>query len=213
VLTLAVTTILAACGGADASSGLASLQSGEAGTESTTTTAAATSSDEAILEFASCMRENGVPDFPDPQLDSQGGFGAALPEGVDPRSEEFQTAQEACRDILEGAAFGPGGPGGDFDPSELQDRLLEFAQCMRDNGITDFPDPDLDNFRFIGPDEDESGTAEGDTGPQVNGGGPFGDIDLDDPTIQAALETCSEQTGLPAPGEGPPVTATEGADQ
>ena len=59
------------------------------------------------LKFARCMREHGV-DMPDPDF-SGGGLRIEMGIGsVDPGSETFQAAQEAC-----GSAFGPeGGPKG-----------------------------------------------------------------------------------------------------
>jgi hypothetical protein len=47
--------------------------------------------------FAKCMRENGMPDFPDPQPGGQGMFG-----NVDRTNPNFQKASEACQDILAG---------------------------------------------------------------------------------------------------------------
>src|SRR5262245_59487449 len=41
------------------------------------------------LAYARCMRENGMPDFPDPEP----GGGLALPEGVDPNSKEFKEVE------------------------------------------------------------------------------------------------------------------------
>ncbi|MCW2884451.1 MAG: hypothetical protein JWL58_1313 [Streptosporangiaceae bacterium] len=57
-----------------------------------------------MLKFVSCMRKNGVPDFPDPEggkiMFTSGGK-------VDPNSPQFQAAQKACQKLL------PGGfPGG-----------------------------------------------------------------------------------------------------
>ncbi|HVF15118.1 MAG TPA: hypothetical protein VM942_10995 [Acidimicrobiales bacterium] len=59
------------------------------------------------LEFARCMREHGV-DMPDPDFSGGGGLRVEIGiGGIDPESETFQSAQEAC-----GSLFGPkGGPG------------------------------------------------------------------------------------------------------
>jgi hypothetical protein len=54
------------------------------------------------------MRENGVPDFPDPEV-SGGGVKMGIPRGVNPQSPAFKKAEEACRELMIG---GPGGPGG-----------------------------------------------------------------------------------------------------
>ena len=150
--------------------------------------------EERLLVFAECMREHGV-DFPDPVVEADGtvtfgfrpgsgggGLRAFREIGRDP---DLPAARDACRGMLEGLAFGLGQGG--FDLIELQDTLLEFAQCMRDNGV-DMGDPDLSRF---GP------GAGGDDQP----GGPFGVIDLDDPDFAAAFAVCQQQ--LPQAGRGP----------
>ena len=58
------------------------------------------------LRFSRCMRAHGVPNFPDPSVKSHGS-GVAITirmkggsGGIDPRSPQFQAAQNACRSIL-----------------------------------------------------------------------------------------------------------------
>ena len=144
--------------------------------------------EERLLRFADCMREHGV-DFPDPIVEADGtvqfgfrpgaGGGGRLQElGRDP---DLPAARQACEDLLEGLSFGPGS--GNFDTTELQDTLLEFARCMRANGV-DMGDPDLSNF----------GPGGEDDGP---GGGPFGGaVDFRDPDVVAALEVCQEEVNI-----------------
>jgi hypothetical protein len=57
-----------------------------------------------LLDFSKCMRDHGI-DFPDPQFDG-GGVRMQMDEDMDPSSQAFQDAQEACGDMLPG-----GGPG------------------------------------------------------------------------------------------------------
>ena len=59
------------------------------------------------LEFARCMRENGV-DMPDPTPGGDGLFRIGG-DGIDPQSETFKKAQKACGDIMRGTLRGPGG--------------------------------------------------------------------------------------------------------
>jgi hypothetical protein len=62
------------------------------------------------LKFAQCMRAHGVPNFPDPSEQGNGGPIMIKPgSGVDPNSPQYQKAMQACRSDL------PGGqaPGGD----------------------------------------------------------------------------------------------------
>lgn len=166
----------------------------------------------ALLSFAQCMRDNGVEAFPDPIVAENGvdfSIGGAPAEagdgpfGVDPKTA--RTAFEACGEHLEGLAFGPGG--GNFDPSEIQDQLVEFAACLRNEGI-EVDDPDFSNF---GPPGDGDGGDEGDGAVFVS---PFGaDFDPTDPEVQAAIEVCSEDGGgfgFRGGGPGRPPDGGEG---
>ncbi|MBI2915217.1 MAG: hypothetical protein HYY08_04750 [Firmicutes bacterium] len=87
------------------------------------------------MKFAQCMRANGVREFPDPDAS-----GALTIDGVlnglslDPSSTAWQKAIDACRDLEP-----PGFTGGKRSP-EQQKAALQFAQCIRDNGVPDFPD-------------------------------------------------------------------------
>jgi hypothetical protein len=85
------------------------------------------------LEFASCMRSHGVPNFPDP---SAGGGGVDLPPGLNPRSPAFKSAQRACAKLAPGGARGgPRATPGQFLAA------LRFAKCARTHGFPSFPDP------------------------------------------------------------------------
>jgi hypothetical protein len=77
------------------------------------------------FRFAECMRDNGVPDFPDP-VDGR----ITLRSAGDPAA--MQPAQEACQDLA---------PQGRANP-RMQEQIIAFSQCMRDNGVPDFPDPE-----------------------------------------------------------------------
>jgi hypothetical protein len=100
----------------------------------------------------------------------------------------MEAAMGACQEHLEGVAIGRGG--GDFDLTELQDTMVDYAACMRDNGY-DMPDPDFSSF---GPGGGESGQG---------GGGPFGAIDFDDPDFMSAQQECEDLlSGFRGPGQG-----------
>jgi hypothetical protein len=104
------------------------------------------------------------------------------------------------------------------DRKEMQEQALEFAECMRDNGVEDFPDPDFSqDGPGVGPgtrverfNDDDDATADGPGSGEVVAG-PFGVVELDDPTTKAAFETCQEDVGFGPGGRGgPPVAvATE----
>jgi hypothetical protein len=132
--------------------------------------------------FSSCMRKNGVTEFPDPTVDSNGNvqMGLGPLSGIDRNDPTVRKAFTACRPMLQ--ALRP-----QFTPEQrqqFQDALLKYAQCMRANGYQ-MADP---NF---------SG----------DGGGfrAFSQINLKDPAFQKADAVCRPQTlgNLPfGPGGG-----------
>lgn len=92
------------------------------------------------VRFAQCMRSNGVPNFPDPGPSGQLTIDSvANGSGVDPNSAAFQQALSACR-TLEPAGFT-----GTARSAQQQQAALQFAQCVRSNGVADFPDPTPDS--------------------------------------------------------------------
>jgi len=151
---------------------------------------------EAALEFAQCMREHGV-DMEDPEFTDGGGVGINVGGGageIDP--ETMDAANEACQPIMEDVTSG-------FEPdpeqeAEMQERALAHAQCMRDHGIENYPDPVF---------------PEG--GGMVQAIGEDSGIDPESAEFQAAQEACEEEFGLPAAegGDGGELNTSEGEDQ
>jgi hypothetical protein len=84
------------------------------------------------------MRTNGVPSFPDPE--PGGGFAFHASHAVI-SSPAFKTAQAKCAKLMPG----PLGGGGQSVPPQEQSQALaqlrNVAQCMRQHGVPDFPDP------------------------------------------------------------------------
>ena len=191
---LLLMTALAACTGGAAPSGVATLQSPGAGeTEPSASPSASLDPETARLEFARCMRDHGV-DLPDP---GSGGGGPVTIGGTGVDVEAMQEAMEACQSILGDALGAPA----EIDP-EMQDKMLEFAQCMRDNGV-DFPDPDVSGG-----------------GGRIQIGGPGG-IDPSSKEFQAAQEACQDslgdlgprfQNGPPGGGDGPTTDSDSGVE-
>ncbi len=121
---------------------LVALVSGGCGSSSPAGTGAdgsannSTANAQKAVKFAECMRSNGVSQFPDPG--ASGSFtidGVVNGSSLDPSSPAFKQAIGVCRD-LEPAGF----TGGKRSAQQTQG-ALEFAQCIRDNGVKDFPDP------------------------------------------------------------------------
>ena len=91
------------------------------------------------VKFAECMRSNGVREFPDPDASGQLTIDQiANGSSVDPNSAAFKQANTACKDLE------PSGFMGHKRSPEQQKEALKFAQCIRDNGVKDFPDPTAD---------------------------------------------------------------------
>ena len=98
------------------------------GTGSTGTGKNATGQDEAV-KFAECVRAHGVPHFPDPNAKGEFEF------GVDVTPAVWGRAVNACK-----ALQPPGSLSAKRTPKQ-QTASLRFAQCVRENGVKDFPDP------------------------------------------------------------------------
>ena len=125
--------VSAGCGGTRSSGG--NHTAATPGTASSGVNSTATSRAKAV-KFAECMRANGVGAFPDP--DASGALtidAVANGSSLDTSSAAFKHAVSACKD-LEPSGF----TGHQRSPQEQQ-AALEFAQCIRDNGVGDFPDP------------------------------------------------------------------------
>ena len=60
---------------------------------------------EQLLAFTQCMRDHGVPDFPDPE----GPGRLLIPRTIDVESPQFEQARQACQDKLRGSGWGEGG--------------------------------------------------------------------------------------------------------
>jgi len=117
---------------------VAGCSSAPAGTGSSGSSNAADSREKA-MKFAQCMRDNGVSHFPDP--DASGALTidqVVNGSSVDQNSATFQQALTACRDLE------PAGFMGQKRSAQQQEAALKFAQCVRDNGVKDFPDPTPD---------------------------------------------------------------------
>ena len=186
---LAAGVALSACGGgSEAATGVASLNG--SGNESTTTTAPAQKADaqQAMLDFAKCMREHGI-DMPDPTFDADGRGTMTVggtSSGGAPDKAKMDAAQKACQSFMDKASVNMPKP----DPAQIEQekqKMLDFAKCMRDHGV-DFPDPTFNS---------DGG------GLQVQMGGPG--IDPESPAFKSANDACSSQVGMPKIGTAQPA--------
>ena len=99
------------------------------------TTSVQSTNVERMLAFSHCVREHGVPNFPDP--DSGGKLPALTQPELGVSKQTSLAAQAACESLL---ASG----GGAGTPQQRQQKLafgLKVAQCLRAHGFPAFPDP------------------------------------------------------------------------
>ncbi len=88
------------------------------------------------VKFAECMRSNGVSQFPDPGASRRLTIDAvANGSSLNTSTPAFKQAISACKDLE------PAGFMSSKRSSQQQQAALEFAQCIRENGVKDFPDP------------------------------------------------------------------------
>jgi hypothetical protein len=137
---LAALALLAACGG--------SSSPGAAGGGSPGNSASASA-----VAYSACMRSHGVPGYPDPGSNGNLPKGNAQDFGVS--NSQYQAAGRACRHLLPNsdttfiALLAQCLMTGDCPPAVVQRALTEgrkFAQCIRNDGVPNWPDPTIDSM-------------------------------------------------------------------
>jgi hypothetical protein len=199
VLALTLLAAGAACGGGSGGRVATLAGTEQAAGKDTAEKAEASDKDpeEAFLDFARCMREHGI-DMPDPQTAGGGDVvfkaaPAAAAQRLEGTPEQFEAADKECRPLLGDAAPAKLSP---EQQQEMQDSMVAFARCMRENGV-DMPDPEF---------SDAGGFAMRiggeDAGPKFD---PMSD------EFQAAQEKCDElmpgMKGMKGGGTGGPMIA------
>lgn len=141
-LAAVLVVLIAACGGDDSDTGLDEVASlgGSSGDDRTDESDRPTF-EEGLLSFTTCMRENGV-EVPDIAVDADGQprLNPDVIGDLDTSTPEFSSAVGTCLSFLADAA--PVDLSTDPELNAVvQDQLRQFSQCMRAEGVTDFPDP------------------------------------------------------------------------
>ena len=136
-VTASLVVLAAACGGSPS-------KTDSGGTSNAGASTNTRSVNSQPLAFSHCMRANGVPNFPDPN--SSGVWPKPQVEGA-ASSPQYPVAAKACGHLLP-----DGGPG--VAPSQAVDQqirndMTKFAQCMRSQGVSNWPDPTLDQGRAV----------------------------------------------------------------
>jgi hypothetical protein len=123
----------------------------------------------ALVAFSACMRQHGLPNFPDPKAVGHGyGLTIGSENGLDPNSPQFKTAQQTCKKLLPN-----GGTANSQEQAKQLQEALKYARCMRSHGVPNFPDPKVSSNGGI------------EIGP-----GPGSNVDPDAHQFKAAQKAC-----------------------
>lgn len=112
--------------------------------DDTSTEAEPLSEDDAqdiLNDFSACMRTQGYDEFPDIVVGG-GGARQIMDAGIDPRDDAFGDAFAVCGDGLDQLQSDQP----QLSPEEqltAEAALLAGAECMRESGYENFPDPDF----------------------------------------------------------------------
>lgn len=153
-----------------------------------------------LLDFSDCMRNNGFPDFTDVVLEDftenpggQGRFLALMSErGVSISDQNAIPTLQSCGENLSDLqTFAP--QPSDAEVEEREALVLEFAACMRGEGLQNWPDPDFANNNGNG------------YGPEL-----LQEFDLQSDEVQDAIATCQAANAGATIGQSPD-DASDGA--
>ena len=149
-LILVLALVAAACSDSGDTAEIASLEADSANTSDDDSDAdvdPVAESEAAMLAFTQCLRDQGI-DVDDPTMDADGNMqlppiNIEMPDVVAdpdelPDMSEFEDMIAPCEEHLEGVVS----TFSSADTTEIEDMLLAYAECMRDNGV-DMPDPDF----------------------------------------------------------------------
>ncbi|HEX4864672.1 MAG TPA: hypothetical protein VFV02_11400 [Acidimicrobiales bacterium] len=178
---------VAGCGGSS-SPHVANLgNSGNVNSTGSTTTLPKGNPTQLLDEWATCMRSHGNPGQVDPTVDANGVIHITFADTGNGPVVFGKGSNNPCDAYLTAAstALRGGRPLQKPDPAKLE----KFAQCMRANGVPDFPDPNSGGLSI-----------------QVH---PGSDLNPQSPTFQNASKLCAKKTGVPGIGGTPPRGAIE----
>ena len=110
-------------------------------------------------QIAQCFRDQGIVELPDPIVDEQGRL--QFPDNVEAEIEgrypasALEQAQQRCQSLFdqlpESAIRGESTTDDDMPGPEDFEALTAWAECLRANGIPEFPDPKPDGtFPLVG---------------------------------------------------------------
>jgi hypothetical protein len=131
---LLVALLAAACQGGADEPRVASGKGAAAAGAAPTTAGGSSDRFQQVVAYSKCMREHGVPKFPDPKPGPNGEPNLQItPDQLGVGQAQLQAAEQACQRLA--PASSPARQQGQYEAA------LKYADCMRKNGVPDFPDP------------------------------------------------------------------------
>ena len=182
VLAAAAALGLAACSGGHSTPPVAALptsttsrtSSGSSGGSSATTLEAGNAT-VLLDQWATCMHSHGDPNQADPSVDTDKSIQIHIPQDAQQLSGPVHDGTAPCNQYLTAAQMAlRNGQPFPQPPSEVQE--VQFAECMRANGVPNYPNPS-------GPNGSET---------NFNGTG----IDPNSPLVQNADKYCTNKLGI-----------------
>lgn len=124
--------------------------SGSEPTTTDTAPTAATGHAAVWREFVDCARNNGQANWPDPVVDAATGRATFPPADGFEEKVAFEAVRTTCGSILERLPAQANPLAQEAVTPERMELLRQYSDCMRKNGMPDFPDPDAEG-NFLEP--------------------------------------------------------------
>jgi hypothetical protein len=151
-------------------SSITSATSSPSASSGTSSSSAGSSTYQQAVAYAQCMRQHGVPNFPDPLPNGGFGLSSSVTGGTDGQvSPQYHAAANDC------ASLSPTGPVSHQRQDKALSQLLKVSACMRSHGYKNFPDPTFSNEGIV---------------LHIVG------FDRNSPQFQSAWQTCQTQSGI-----------------
>jgi hypothetical protein len=114
---------------------------------------------ELARRFSQCARDHGYPAFPDPVLDN--GEPVYSTDGADVKEQALAVAEiPECKAIDEQLAALRDANGPTYSAADVQ-KLIQFAGCIREHGVPEWPDPKADGtFPIVGTPLEAEGKSD-----------------------------------------------------
>jgi hypothetical protein len=175
---------------------------------------------QSLVAWAACMRNHGDPNQADPTIDTHGVINITIPSDAESLSNAVHAGTAPCNEYL--AAASSALRAGTSLQAPDQAELVKFSQCMRANGVPNYPDPGTGgttNFRGTGVDPNSPfvqratkvcGTKISAPGWWISGTGPPGDIVVSSGPAGVGGRARNGGSGAQVPPHAQPVPVTGG---